>query len=155
MPAHDHDSASVVATWPSTFAVGSPRTVAAELVVFDFPAFIAKYTAKVRHPDNGFTELAWAADSKSLYVIDGPVNNATTKAVVRRLDVPAFAERPVERTLALKGDAALISSVARVMRRSSSSNQRVHVSIRRPEIKQNEWPGGERIDDQILELPTP
>ena len=47
-----------------------------ELVVYDVPAFTAKFTAKARVPDGGFIDLAWSADSKSLHAIDGPVDFA-------------------------------------------------------------------------------
>jgi WD40 repeat protein len=80
----------------------------AELVVFDVPAFTARFTAKVGSPENCFVELAWAADSKSLLAIDGPVNNG--KAEVRRWDVPDFTEQPVVRSVQLQGDAALAVS---------------------------------------------
>jgi hypothetical protein len=94
------------ATRPSIPAGGAP----AELVVFAVPAFTARFTAKAGRPENGFIELAWAADSKSLHVIDGPVDNAQGKAEVRRWDVPAFTERPVVRALQVKGPAALAVS---------------------------------------------
>jgi WD40 repeat protein len=95
-----------VANRPSIPAGGAPP----ELVVFDVPAFTARFTAKAGRPENGFIDLAWAADSKSLHAIDGPVDNAQGKAGVRRWDVPAFTERPVIRALELKGPAALAVS---------------------------------------------
>jgi WD40 repeat protein len=64
----------------------------AELVVFDVPAFTTRFTAKADSHENGFIDLAWAADSKSLHAIEGPVDNAQGNAEVRRWDVPAFSE---------------------------------------------------------------
>jgi hypothetical protein len=64
----------------------------AELVVFDVPAFTARFTAKARVPGAGFVDLAWSADSKSLHAIDGPVDYAPGTAEVRRWNVPAFTE---------------------------------------------------------------
>jgi WD domain, G-beta repeat/WD40-like Beta Propeller Repeat len=98
-----------VAARPSVPAGGAPAEPA-ELVVFDVPAFTARLTAKAGSPENGFIDLAWAADSKSLCAIDGPVFNAQGKAEVRRWDMPAFTEQPVVRALQLKGDAALAVS---------------------------------------------
>jgi WD40 repeat protein len=95
-----------VAARPSISAGGAP----AELVVFDVPAFTARFTAKVGSPENGFIDVAWAADSKSLHAIDGPVDYAQGKAEVRRWDVPAFTEQPVVRAVQLKGPAALAVS---------------------------------------------
>jgi WD40 repeat protein len=66
----------------------------AELVVFDVPGFAARFTAKADSHENGFIDLAWAADSKSLHAIDGPLDNAQGKAEVRRWDVPAFTQQP-------------------------------------------------------------
>lgn len=77
-----------VAARPSIPVAGEP----AELVVFDVPAFTAGFTAKARVPDGGFIDLAWSADSKSLYAIDGPVDYAPGTAEVRRWAVPAFTE---------------------------------------------------------------
>jgi WD40 repeat protein len=91
---------------PSIPASGTP----AELVLFDVPAFTARFTAKAGSPENGFIDLAWTADSKSLHAIDGPVDNAQGKAEVRRWDIPAFTEQPVDRALQLKGPAALAVS---------------------------------------------
>ncbi len=95
-----------VATRPSSPAGAAP----AELVVFDVPAFTARFTAKAGQAENGFIDLAWAADSKSLSVIDGPVDNAQGESDLRRWDVPAFTEQPVIHALQLKGDAALAVS---------------------------------------------
>jgi WD40 repeat protein len=94
------------AAGPSTPASGTP----AELVVFDVPAFTARFTAKAGSAENGFIDLAWAADSKSLFAIDGPVSNAQGKAAVRRWDMATFTDPPVVRALQLKGDAALAVS---------------------------------------------
>ena len=67
----------------------------AELVVFDVPAFTAKFTARSgRRPTKsrqGFTDLAWAADGKALYAIDDP-GAYGEKAAVRRWAVPDFAD---------------------------------------------------------------
>jgi WD40 repeat protein len=100
-----------VATRPSIPAGETPASgTPAELVVFDVPAFTARSTAKAGSPENGFVELAWAPDGKSLHAIDGPVGNASGKAKVRRWDVPAFTEQPAARALQLKGPAALAVS---------------------------------------------
>jgi hypothetical protein len=50
----------------------------AELVVFDVPAFTARFTAKVGATENGFTDIAWAADSKSLHALEGPARSAAS-----------------------------------------------------------------------------
>jgi WD40 repeat protein len=68
----------------------------AVLVVFDVPAFTAKFTAKAIGPENGFIDLAWAADSKALHAIEGPADSGG-KSEVRRWDVPAFTEQPAIR----------------------------------------------------------
>jgi WD40 repeat protein len=81
-----------VAASPSIPAAGEPAEEPAELVVFDIPAFTARFTAKARVPEGGFIDLAWSADSKSLHAIDGPVNFAAGTAEVRRWAVPAFTE---------------------------------------------------------------
>src|SRR6185436_10671960 len=81
-----------VATRPS-IPVGSTASVQpAELVVFDVPAFTARFTAKARVREGGFVDLVWSADSKSLYVIDGPVDFAGGTAEIRRWAVPTFTE---------------------------------------------------------------
>jgi WD40 repeat protein len=67
-----------------------PAASAAVLVVFDVPAFTAKFTAKASRPETGFTDLAWTADSKALYAIDGLEDSGE----VRHWDVPAFTEQP-------------------------------------------------------------
>jgi WD40 repeat protein len=64
----------------------------AELVVFDVPAFTAKFKAKAGGPKNGFIDLAWAADSKALYATDDP-GDSESKPSVRRWTLPAFAEQ--------------------------------------------------------------
>jgi hypothetical protein len=69
-----------------------------ELVVFDVPAFTTKFTAKTNLGD-GFKDIAWAADSKALCVIDDlslfkQRTGAQPHAAVRRWTVPAFTERP-------------------------------------------------------------
>jgi WD40 repeat protein len=79
-----------VASRPSVPGGAAP----AELVVFDVPGFAARFTAEAVGPENGFIDLAWAADSKWLHAIDGPVDYAQGKAAVRRWDVPAFTEQP-------------------------------------------------------------
>jgi WD40 repeat protein len=79
-----------VASRPSVPGGAAP----AELVVFDVPGFAARFTAKADSHENGFIDLAWAADSKSLHAIDGPLDNAQGKAEVRRWDVPAFTQQP-------------------------------------------------------------
>jgi WD40 repeat protein len=79
-----------VATRQSNPAGAAP----AELVVFDVPAFTAKFTARAGGPENGFIDLAWTADGKALHATDGPLDYAQGKAEVRGWDVPAFTERP-------------------------------------------------------------
>jgi WD40 repeat protein len=83
-----------------------------ELVVFDVPAFTVKFTAKASRSDRGFVDLAWAPDSKSLSVIDGPVpvDAASGESEVRRWEVPAFTEQPVIGRPELKRPVALAVS---------------------------------------------
>ena len=69
-----------------------------ELVVFDVPAFTARFTAKAGSPENGFIDLAWAADSKSLHAIDGPADYAQGKPAVRRWAVPAAGSSSARRS---------------------------------------------------------
>ena len=95
-----------VAARPSIPASGTP----AELVVYDVPAFTARFTAQAGSPETGFLDLAWAADGTSLHALDGPVDHAQGKAMVRRWDVPAFAEQPAVRAVQLQGPAALAVS---------------------------------------------
>jgi Tol biopolymer transport system component len=64
----------------------------AELTVFAVPEFTAKSTTKARAPGAGFVDLAWSADSRSLYAIDGPMDYARGSAQVRRWAAPAFTE---------------------------------------------------------------
>jgi WD40 repeat protein len=64
----------------------------AELVLFEVPAFTARFTAKVGSLENGFIDLAWAADSKLLLAIDGPPDFAPGTAEVRCWTVPGFTE---------------------------------------------------------------
>src|SRR5688572_6969761 len=64
----------------------------AELVVFDVPAFSARFSAKAGSPENGFIDLAWSADSKSLHAIDGPPDYNPGTAEVRRWAEPSFTE---------------------------------------------------------------
>lgn len=97
-----------LAVGPRPSSPAGPAPV--ELVVFDVPAFTAKFTAKASRPDSGFVDLAWAADSKSLSAIDGPVTSAPGEAEVRRWDVPAFTEQPVIRAPQLKHPVALAVS---------------------------------------------
>lgn len=100
-------------------ASGSP----AELVVFDVPAFTARFTAKACRPENGFIDLAWAADSKSLHAIDGPPDHSPGTAEARRWVVPAFTEhehpiRGTEHTaytaLAVSPDGRTLAVVERI-----------------------------------------
>jgi DNA-binding beta-propeller fold protein YncE len=72
---------------------GPAGAATAELVVFDAPAFTPRFTAKTNRGD-GFSDLAWAADSKALYAIEDPEPRPKEqKAAVRRWAVPAFAEQ--------------------------------------------------------------
>jgi WD40 repeat protein len=64
----------------------------AELVVFDVPGFTARFTAKAVGPENGFLDVAWAQDSKSLHAIDSQ-EILEGKAEVRHWTVPDFAEQ--------------------------------------------------------------
>jgi len=45
-------------------------TAPVELVVFDVPAFTARFTAKAGGTKTGFIGLAWAPNSKALYAIE-------------------------------------------------------------------------------------
>jgi WD40 repeat protein len=64
----------------------------AELKVFAVPGFTAGFTTKARAPGDGFRDLAWSADSRSLYAIDGPVDEAVGTPRIRRWAAPAFTE---------------------------------------------------------------
>ena len=99
-----------VATRPPALPPTPAGAERAELVVFDVPAFTARFTAQVGKPENGFAELSWAADSKSLLAIDGRVNSGFGKAEIRQWEVSTFTEQPVVRSLELKADAALAVS---------------------------------------------
>jgi hypothetical protein len=70
------------------------KAPAAELVVFDIPAFTAKFTAKAFRPKNAFTDLAWSADSKFLHAIDGQ-DAMGGKQDFRHWDVATFTEQPL------------------------------------------------------------
>jgi WD40 repeat protein len=109
----------------------------AELVVLDVPAFTTRFTAKAGGLQGGFLDLAWAADSKTLYAIDSRVVSVdratkTEEATVCRWAVPTFTEQsairgvksrrykalalsPDGRTLAILADIAT-SSVQQVVR---------------------------------------
>jgi WD40 repeat protein len=78
-----------VATGKSSLADKEP----AELVVFDVPAFTPQFRAKASGPENGFIDLAWAADSKALHALDA-LAVLGGKPAFRRWDVPAFTEQP-------------------------------------------------------------
>jgi len=95
-----------VGTRPSIPAGAAP----VELVVFDVPAFTAKFTSKATGTETGFIDLAWAADGKSLHAIEGPVENGQGKVEVRRWDVPAFTEQPANRAPQLDQSVALAVS---------------------------------------------
>ncbi len=82
-----------VAGRPSIPVGGTPDSgTPAELVVFDVPAFTPRFTVRAGSPENGFIDLAWAADSKLLLAIDGPPDYTPGTAEVRRWAVPAFTE---------------------------------------------------------------
>lgn len=101
---------------------GEMPSALSELVVFDVPAFTARFTAKVGRPENGFIDLAWAADSKSLHAIDGPIDYSPGKPEVRHWAVAAFTEhKPPIRTqstaytaLAVSPDGRTLAVVERV-----------------------------------------
>lgn len=95
-----------MAARPSIPAGAAP----AELIVFDVPAFIAKFTTRASRAENGFIDLAWAPDSKALHAIEGPVDNAQGKVEIRRWDVPAFSELPANRAPQLDRSVALAAS---------------------------------------------
>lgn len=101
-----------VATRPPTLPSTPTGPVPAELVVFSVPGFTAQFSAQTTSLESGFTEIAWAADSKSLFAIDGPVDGARGKAAIRRWDVPAGTEQPAVRTAEIKGFVALAVSPA-------------------------------------------
>lgn len=65
----------------------------AALIIFDVPAFTAKHTANVNSEKNGFIDISWTADSKSIHAIEGPVDNAQGTSAIRHWDAPTFAER--------------------------------------------------------------
>lgn len=101
-----------VGTRPSIPAGTAP----VELVVFDVPAFTARFTAKAGGNETGFIDLAWAPDSKALHAIEGPVDNAAGKSDVRRWDMPAFTEQPANPAPQLDRPVALaVSSDGRTL----------------------------------------
>ncbi len=68
---------------------------AAQLLVFDVPAFTVKFTARAGGQENSFTRVAWAADGKTLFAIDDESKLPGDRpAAVRRWTVPDFAEQP-------------------------------------------------------------
>jgi WD40 repeat protein len=99
---------------------------AAELVVFDVPAFTPKLTAKTGGAETGFNDLAWAADSKSLYAIEGPAEYVQGNADIRRWDVPAFTEQPAIRVpQTLRGLAVSPDGRTLAVAEKTASNARV------------------------------
>ena len=69
----------------------------AELVVFDVPAFTPKLTARAGGAETGFIDLAWAADNKALYAIEGPAEYVQGNSEIRSWNVPALTEQPAIR----------------------------------------------------------
>ncbi len=65
-----------------------------ELLVFEVPEFKAKLTAKELPGSTGYVveDIAWAADGKSLYAIDGGVPGLPP--IIRRWTAPEFREQP-------------------------------------------------------------
>jgi WD40 repeat protein len=83
-------------------AVGSNQTQddrasPTELVVFDIPAFTRKFTAKASKAKKDVIDLAWSADGKSLFAIEGSIWDKEQHHV-RRWAIPAFTEQPAIRT---------------------------------------------------------
>ena len=74
------------------FATVEARAGRTDLTVFAVPKFIAVNTFKGRVPGYGFVDLAWSADGRSLYAIDGPLNHVEGSPQVRRWAAPAFTE---------------------------------------------------------------
>ena len=68
------------------------RAEPAQMKVFAVPEFTAKFTTKAVEKGHAFVDLAWSADSRSLYAIDGPTNAVEGKPRVRRWATPAFTE---------------------------------------------------------------
>jgi WD40 repeat protein len=99
---------------------------AAELVVFDVPAFTPKLTAKTGGAETGFNDLAWAADSKALYAIEGPAEYVQGNADIRHWDVPAFTEQPAIRvTQSLRGLAVSPDGHSLAVAEKTASNARL------------------------------
>jgi WD40 repeat protein len=69
----------------------------AELVVFDVPTFTPKLMAKAGGAETGFIDLAWAADNKALYAIEGPAEYVQGNSEIRSWNVPALTEQPAIR----------------------------------------------------------
>lgn len=77
-------------------AVATAHTVlageAAELVVYDVPAFAPQFRAKGGLL-GGFVDLAWAADGRTLWALEG-TDVPNQPAALRRWAVPGFDEQP-------------------------------------------------------------
>jgi WD40 repeat protein len=71
----------------------SPAAAPVELVVFDVPAFTARFTARAFAPSHRFLDLAWAGDGQTLCALEAPQAGEPGKTQVRRWAVPAFAEQ--------------------------------------------------------------
>lgn len=74
------------------YAPVEARAGRADLTVFAVPKFTAVNTFKGRVPGYGFLDLAWSADGRSLYAIDGPLYHGEGSPQVRRWAAPAFTE---------------------------------------------------------------
>ena len=80
--------------------------------MFAIPKFTAESTFKTRKPGDGFIDLAWSDDGRSLYAIDGPIDPQMGTPQVRRWAAPAFTEdeQPVVRATQKTGYMALAVS---------------------------------------------
>jgi WD40 repeat protein len=85
-----------------------------KLVVFDVPAFTAKFATKPNTPNSSFRDVAWAPDSKVLYAVDrkyvGEKADDFLHNEVRRWSVPGFAEQAAIRSPQTDGYSALAVS---------------------------------------------
>src|SRR5262245_52043195 len=68
-----------------------PNPPPGELTLFDLSTFAKKFSAKASERDSGFIDLAWAADGKALFAIDG-AEDGKSKNRIRHWAVPSFAE---------------------------------------------------------------
>jgi WD40 repeat protein len=106
---------AVVTSRANPFTEPAATETTAELVVLDVPAHTTRFTAKSGGPMSSFLDLAWAADSKTLYAIDSrgvskDRGTETEAATVRRWAVPTFTEQLAIRGMKARRYKALAAS---------------------------------------------